>query len=62
MGKREKLYSDVIIIGGGLSGIGMASQLQRQLRVSDYVIYDRARELGGAWAANKCHVPLCPPT
>ncbi|KAF4772450.1 hypothetical protein HAV15_002030 [Penicillium sp. str.  len=53
MGKREKLYSDVIIIGGGLSGIGMASQLQRQLRVSDYVIYDRARELGGAWAANK---------
>ncbi|KAJ5751408.1 uncharacterized protein N7511_008373 [Penicillium nucicola] len=49
----KRLYSDVVIIGAGLSGINMACQLQRQLRISDYVIYDRARELGGAWAANK---------
>ncbi|KAF4764913.1 hypothetical protein HAV15_003344 [Penicillium sp. str.  len=69
MEKQKRLYSDVVIIGAGLSGIDMACQLQRQLCVSDYVIYDRARELGGAWAANKCaqwvkpsgtwHVYLC---
>lgn len=59
MEKQKKLYSDVVIIGAGLSGIDMACQLQRQLHVSDYVIYDRARELGGAWAANKCDVS-CP--
>jgi cation diffusion facilitator CzcD-associated flavoprotein CzcO len=57
MCKRKTLYSDVVIIGAGLSGIDIACQLQRQLRVSDYMIYDRARELGGAWAANNCDVP-----
>jgi glycine/D-amino acid oxidase-like deaminating enzyme len=35
-------------IGAGLSGINMACQLQRQLSVYDYVVYDRADELGGA--------------
>lgn len=54
MEKQKKLYSDVVIIGAGLSGIDMACQLQRQLHVRDYVIYDRAQELGGVWAANKC--------
>ncbi|KAH8178654.1 flavin-binding monooxygenase-like domain-containing protein [Sarocladium implicatum] len=46
-------YSDVVIIGAGISGINMACQLQRQLGVHDYVIYERAQELGGAWAANQ---------
>jgi cation diffusion facilitator CzcD-associated flavoprotein CzcO len=58
MEQQGRLYSDVVIIGAGLSGIGMACQLQRKLRFTDYVIYDRAAELGGAWAANKCNV--CP--
>ena len=57
MEKRQKLYSEVVIIGAGLSGIDMACQLQRQLNVTDYMIYDRAAELGGAWAANKCRPP-----
>lgn len=47
-------YSDVVIIGAGISGINMACQLQRQLGVHDYVIYERAQQLGGAWAANQC--------
>jgi NADPH-dependent glutamate synthase beta subunit-like oxidoreductase len=47
-------YSDVVIIGAGFSGINVACQLQRQLGVSDFTIYDRADEIGGAWAANKC--------
>lgn len=54
MENQTRFYSDVVIIGAGLSGIDMACQLQRQLHVRDYVIYDRAQELGGVWAANKC--------
>ena len=61
MEKQKRFYSDVVIIGAGLSGINMACQLQRQLGVSDYVIYDRAQELGGAWAANKCDSLSSPP-
>lgn len=61
MEKQTKLYSDVVIIGAGLSGINMACQLQRQLQVTSFVIYDRAAELGGAWAANKCNVILSLP-
>lgn len=55
MEKTTTFQSDVVIIGAGLSGINMACQLQRQLNVSDFVIYDRASEMGGAWAANKCN-------
>ncbi|KAJ5151595.1 hypothetical protein N7492_009890 [Penicillium capsulatum] len=53
MEKQRILQSDVVIIGAGLSGINMACQLQRQLNVSNFVLYDRASEMGGAWAANK---------
>lgn len=52
--KRRVLYNDVVIIGAGFSGINMACQLQRQLGVTDYVIYDRAKGMGGAWQANQC--------
>lgn len=52
MQERKILYGDIVIIGAGLSGIDTVCQLQRQLRVSDYVIYDRARELSVGWAAN----------
>ncbi|RDW70957.1 hypothetical protein BP6252_07520 [Coleophoma cylindrospora] len=46
-------YSDIVIIGAGFSGIGLACQLQRKLGYTDYVIYDRASDYGGAWSANK---------
>lgn len=52
--KGPPLYNDVVIIGAGFSGVNMACQLQRQLGVTDYVIYERAQELGGAWQANQC--------
>lgn len=52
--KLPSVYNDVVIIGAGLSGVNMACQLQRQLGITDFVIYDRAQELGGAWAANNC--------
>ena len=52
--KMAQTYSDVVIIGAGISGVNMACQLEKELKVSNYTIYDRASEIGGAWAANKC--------
>jgi len=46
--KTPHLYSDVVIIGAGFSGIDLACQLQRKLGLTNYVIYDRATEFGGA--------------
>lgn len=58
MEKQTKLFSDVVIIGAGISGINMACQLQQKLQITDFVIYDRAAEVGGAWAANRCNFIL----
>ena len=41
----------LIIIGGGFSGIGMAIRL-RQRGMNDFVILERARDLGGTWRDN----------
>lgn len=50
------VYSDVVIIGAGFSGINLACQLRRKLGFTDYVIYDRAPSFGGTWAANTCEL------
>ncbi len=52
--KLETLFSHVVIIGAGFSGINMACQLQRKFRTTDYIIYERESGFGGAWFANKC--------
>ena len=41
----------LVIVGGGFSGIGMAVRL-RQQGIDDFVILERARELGGTWRDN----------
>lgn len=43
----EMRFSDVAFIEGGLSGVGMGCQLQRQLRLKHYMIYERAKDLFG---------------
>src|SRR5688500_16030847 len=53
--------TEVAIVGAGLSGIAMASRLKRAGR-HDFVILERARELGGTWRDNTypgcaCDVP-----
>lgn len=48
--------SEVVIIGAGFSGINLACQLQRKLGTTDYVIYDRSTDYGGAWFANRCEL------
>ena len=51
---------DVAIIGGGFSGLAMAHELQRAGR--EYVILERAQDVGGTWRDNTypgcgCDVP-----
>jgi cation diffusion facilitator CzcD-associated flavoprotein CzcO len=53
--------TDVLIIGSGFSGIGMAINLRRSGR-EDFVIIDKADEVGGTWRENTypgcaCDVP-----
>lgn len=51
----------VAIIGAGFSGIGLAIRL-RQRATRDFVVFERAREVGGTWRDNvypgaACDVP-----
>ncbi|RDH24878.1 monooxygenase [Aspergillus niger ATCC 13496] len=46
-------FTQVIIIGAGMSGLAMACQLKKQLCCEDFVIYDRAPSFGGTWYFNK---------
>ncbi|KAF3286993.1 hypothetical protein TWF970_008823 [Orbilia oligospora] len=59
------MYSTVLIVGAGESGLCMGAQLKKQLNVDDFVIYERHGDIGGTWYTNKypgvaCDVPaLC---
>lgn len=46
---QEQKIHDVIIVGAGLSGIGMASHLAMQCPNKDYVILERRKAIGGTW-------------
>jgi cation diffusion facilitator CzcD-associated flavoprotein CzcO len=51
----------IAIIGAGFSGLGMAARLKKEGR-HDFVVVDRADEVGGTWEANtypgcQCDVP-----
>ncbi|MCI5045487.1 MAG: NAD(P)/FAD-dependent oxidoreductase, partial [Aquisalinus sp.] len=53
--------TEYLIIGAGFSGLAMAYRLQ-EAGQKDFIIYERADELGGTWAANTypgcaCDVP-----
>ncbi|MBA3746596.1 MAG: NAD(P)/FAD-dependent oxidoreductase [Solirubrobacterales bacterium] len=58
---REPLNVRIAIIGSGFSGIGMAIRL-KQAGIEDFVILERADDVGGTWEANtypgcQCDVP-----
>lgn len=40
---------DVLIVGAGLSGVGMASQLSIQLPSASYLVVESRSDLGGTW-------------
>ncbi len=53
--------TDIAIVGSGFSGLAMAARLKRSGR-DDFVILERAREVGGTWRENtypgcRCDVP-----
>ncbi|KAI0442718.1 putative monooxygenase [Xylaria telfairii] len=47
-----ELDTDIIIIGAGMSGLGMAVQLVRQYGHRNFEIIERANDVGGTWWAN----------
>jgi cation diffusion facilitator CzcD-associated flavoprotein CzcO len=52
---------DIIIVGTGFAGLGMATQLKRAGR-HDFAMIDRAGDIGGTWRDNvypgaACDVP-----
>ncbi|KIW05772.1 uncharacterized protein PV09_03628 [Verruconis gallopava] len=44
--------TDIIIIGGGMSGIGLAIQLKRRYKSATFEIYEKSNDIGGTWAIN----------
>ena len=42
-------HFDVLIVGAGISGIGMACHLQKQSPGKEYVILERRNAIGGTW-------------
>jgi len=45
----QKNQIDVLIVGAGISGIGMAVHLRKNCPHKSYMIVDRSDELGGTW-------------
>jgi len=57
----EATHSQIAIIGAGFGGLGMAYSL-RKAGIDDFVIFEKAADLGGTWRANTypgsgCDVP-----
>ena len=46
-------YTDIIIIGAGLSGIGAACHLERKNPEKSYKIFEARHEIGGTWSLFK---------
>ncbi|MGH3998901.1 MAG: flavin-containing monooxygenase, partial [Pseudonocardiaceae bacterium] len=58
---RGKTHHRVIVIGAGFAGLGMAIRL-RQQGMTDFVVLERASDVGGTWRDNSypgcaCDVP-----
>jgi len=54
-------HADVVIIGTGFSGLGMAIRM-KQAGFEDFIVLERAADVGGTWEANtypgcQCDVP-----
>jgi cation diffusion facilitator CzcD-associated flavoprotein CzcO len=60
-GEAAPEHVDIAIIGAGFSGLGMAIRL-KQAALHDFVVFERADDVGGTWQANtypgcQCDVP-----
>jgi cation diffusion facilitator CzcD-associated flavoprotein CzcO len=46
-------HFDVLIVGAGISGIGSAYQLRKQLPDKNFVILETQESFGGTWLTHK---------
>jgi Predicted flavoprotein involved in K+ transport len=46
------LDTDVLILGAGLSGLGLAVQLVRQYGLRNFELIEKTDHIGGTWLAN----------
>lgn len=44
--------TDVLIIGAGMSGIGLAIQLVRKYNLHEFELVERTSKIGGTWNVN----------
>jgi len=54
--------TEVLIIGAGMSGLGIAIQLIRQFGVRDFELIEKSEDVGGTWLANTypgCGCDVC---
>jgi cation diffusion facilitator CzcD-associated flavoprotein CzcO len=61
MPKPDCVNTDIAIVGGGFSGLGTAIRL-KQAGYEDFVVLERADDVGGTWQANtypgcRCDIP-----
>jgi cation diffusion facilitator CzcD-associated flavoprotein CzcO len=61
VGSADRARVRIAIVGGGFAGIGMAIRL-KEAGIEDFVVLDRADDVGGTWQANtypgcQCDVP-----
>ena len=47
-----RLDTEVLIIGAGMSGVGLAVQLRRKFGVDSFELVEKAADVGGTWLAN----------
>jgi len=52
VGANAPEFSNLLIIGAGMSGISTAVYYKRKYGDDDYVIYERQKKLGGTWWMN----------
>ena len=52
-------HADVVIVGAGLSGVGLAHHLQEAFPDKSYVILEAREAIGGTWDLPKMQFQLC---
>jgi cation diffusion facilitator CzcD-associated flavoprotein CzcO len=44
--------TEVLIIGAGMSGLGLAVQMIRKFGIRDFELVEKSEDVGGTWLAN----------
>jgi cation diffusion facilitator CzcD-associated flavoprotein CzcO len=55
--------TEVLIIGAGMSGLGLAVQIIRKFGIRNFELIEKSDDVGGTWLANTypgCGCDVCP--